>query len=181
MPADDSWGRLSDFAFDIGEHQRASEAVVRAATELAHELGARTTRSSVHLHYTFDYHDKASGVVSYLAGLGIDPTLGPLPLRLRGRQHERCTLLRGVSTRPLAFGMWPVRSRCRRGSSPAQRGVKASCELRSSAPPSAELTPDAIFFGQLGRPTWTPSAFFNPATLPPLPMSTYARPRHGRR
>lgn len=75
VPADDSWGRLSDFAFDIGEHQRASEAVVRAATELAHELGARTTRSSVHLHYTFDYHDKASGVVSYLAGLGIDPTL----------------------------------------------------------------------------------------------------------
>lgn len=75
VPADDSWGRLSDFAFDIGEFQHPSEAVIRAATELAHELDARTTRSSVHLHFTFDYHDKASGVVSYLAGLGVDPTV----------------------------------------------------------------------------------------------------------
>lgn len=74
VPADDAWGRVSDFAFDIGEHRHETEETIRAATEFAHERGARTTRSSVHLHYTFDYHDKASGVIAYLAGLGVDAT-----------------------------------------------------------------------------------------------------------
>jgi len=74
VPADDTWGRLSDFAFDIGEHQRASESSIARAVQFAEERGARTTRSSVHLHYTFDHHDKASGVLAYLSGRGIDPT-----------------------------------------------------------------------------------------------------------
>lgn len=74
VPADDVWGRLSDFAFDIGEYHRASEATIAAAVTFAEQHGARTTRSSVHLHFTFDRHDKASGTVAYLAGLGIDST-----------------------------------------------------------------------------------------------------------
>jgi len=75
VPADDTWGRLSDFAFDIGEHQRASSQLIRAAEDFAHAHGARTTRSSVHLHYTFDRHDKATGATAYLALEGVDPTL----------------------------------------------------------------------------------------------------------
>lgn len=74
VPADDTWGRLSDFAFDIGEYQRAPESLVREAMEFAQARGARTTRSSVHLHFTFDQHDKASGVLAYLSALGEDPT-----------------------------------------------------------------------------------------------------------
>jgi len=74
VPADDSWGRLSDFAFDIGEYQRAPETAIREAVEFARAAGARTTRSSVHLHYTFDHHDKASGVLAFLSSNGVDPT-----------------------------------------------------------------------------------------------------------
>jgi len=74
VPADDTWGRLSDFAFDIGEYRKAPESLVGEAVEFALARGARTTRSSVHLHYTFDQHDKATGVLAYLSGLGVDPT-----------------------------------------------------------------------------------------------------------
>src|SRR6187402_940438 len=51
VAADDSWGRLSDFAFDIGEHQRVSESSIGEAIAFAEARGARTTQSSVHLHY----------------------------------------------------------------------------------------------------------------------------------
>jgi HAD superfamily hydrolase (TIGR01484 family) len=74
VPSDDVGGRLTDYTFDIGEHHRASEATISAARRIAHEAGARTTRSSVHLHFTFDRADKASGALSYLLSRGQDPT-----------------------------------------------------------------------------------------------------------
>ena len=74
--ADDVGGRISDFAFDIAEHHRVAPEVVRAVSALAHEHGARTHSSSVHLHITFDADDKATGVVRLINMLwGTDPTL----------------------------------------------------------------------------------------------------------
>jgi HAD superfamily hydrolase (TIGR01484 family) len=72
--ADDSAARRSDVAWDIGE--RATLPAARADL-IAGEIlrsGARTTRSSVHDHATFDADDKASGAVRFLAEeLGDDP------------------------------------------------------------------------------------------------------------
>jgi HAD superfamily hydrolase (TIGR01484 family) len=63
---DDVGGRRSDVTWDIGEHVHLSpERVDRIATSIL-RLGARTTRSSVHVHATFDVDDKASGSVSFL-------------------------------------------------------------------------------------------------------------------
>lgn len=74
VPADDVGGRVSDFTFDIGEHERATEETISAAQTLARNAGARTTRSSVHLHYTFDRSDKATGALAYLRASGSEPT-----------------------------------------------------------------------------------------------------------
>lgn len=74
VPADDTRGRVTDFAFDIGEHERASEDLIARATNFGRARGAHTTRSSIHLHFTFDRHDKASGTLAFLASLGEDPT-----------------------------------------------------------------------------------------------------------
>lgn len=76
VPADDVGGRITDFTFDIGEHQRAPEELVERATLLGRAAGATTFRSSVHLHFGFDRDDKASGVLRFLRSrLGVDPTL----------------------------------------------------------------------------------------------------------
>lgn len=72
--SDDVHGRVSDFTFDIGEHERVSEETIGVVRQFAHQAGARTTRSSVHLHYTFDRNDKATGVLRYLRESGEDPT-----------------------------------------------------------------------------------------------------------
>ena len=65
---DDVAGRRSDITWDIGEHQYlAMDRVDRIVAIILH-AGARTTRSSVHVHATFDVDDKASGAISFLAG-----------------------------------------------------------------------------------------------------------------
>jgi len=72
--ADDVAARRSDVTWDIGERVRLpTDRVDLIAREiLAH--GARTTRSSVHLHATFDEDDKASGSVELLArSFAVDP------------------------------------------------------------------------------------------------------------
>ncbi len=75
VPSDDCHYRWTDFTFDIGEHERADEADIRVATELGFAARARVTRSSIHLHLSFDRHDKASGAVAFLArSLGEDGT-----------------------------------------------------------------------------------------------------------
>lgn len=75
VPADDVNGRVTDFAFDINEHQRASDDLIDRAVALGRAAGASSFRSSVHLHFTFDRLDKASGALRYLRlRHGIDPT-----------------------------------------------------------------------------------------------------------
>ncbi|NLE88874.1 MAG: HAD-IIB family hydrolase [Myxococcales bacterium] len=75
VPADDVNGRVTDFAFDINEHHRASEELVAAAVARGRAAGAATFRSSVHLHFTFDRLDKATGALRYLRlRHHVDPT-----------------------------------------------------------------------------------------------------------
>ena len=64
--ADDVHARRSDVAWDIGERVKLAGDRVSALARLVVAHGARTTRSSVHLHATFDGDDKASGVVRFL-------------------------------------------------------------------------------------------------------------------
>jgi hypothetical protein len=62
---DISW-RRSDVTWDIGEHMRLPSERVELISDAILRAGARTTRSSVHVHATFDVDDKASGAVSFL-------------------------------------------------------------------------------------------------------------------
>lgn len=72
--ADDNEGRRADVAWDIGERVTLPETDVASLGRIVVEAGARTTRSSVHLHATYERDDKASGVVRFLASrLGVDP------------------------------------------------------------------------------------------------------------
>lgn len=72
--ADDNAARLTDCTFDIGEHRRESQEVIARARALAHQLGARTFLSSIHLHLTFEGHDKASGFCAWACRRGADAT-----------------------------------------------------------------------------------------------------------
>jgi HAD superfamily hydrolase (TIGR01484 family) len=64
--ADDTAARISDVAWDIGERVHLPETRIERLAECVLEAGARTTRSTVHLHATFDGADKASGAVGLL-------------------------------------------------------------------------------------------------------------------
>lgn len=72
--SDDAGGRVTDHTFDIGEFNRAAPEEIETARGYAAARGARTTRSSVHLHVTFDAMDKATGAVHFLKRLGYDST-----------------------------------------------------------------------------------------------------------
>jgi hypothetical protein len=63
---DDVASRRADVTWDIGERVTLDRVTVDriAAVIVAH--GARTTRSSVHIHATYDGDDKASGAVRFL-------------------------------------------------------------------------------------------------------------------
>jgi HAD superfamily hydrolase (TIGR01484 family) len=74
-PADDVRARISDRTFDIGEFRQVAPERVAEASAFLREQGARVFVSSVHLHATFDYADKASGAVRLLAAdSGLDAT-----------------------------------------------------------------------------------------------------------
>lgn len=74
-PADDASSRLSDFTLDIGETMSVSGDRVAEITAFVRARGARVTRSSIHLHMTFDTDDKASGVLRFLSQIySKDPT-----------------------------------------------------------------------------------------------------------
>lgn len=74
-PADDVRARISDRTFDIGEHRHVAPERVEEAASYLREQGARVFVSSVHLHATFDYADKASATVRLLAAdSGLDAT-----------------------------------------------------------------------------------------------------------
>jgi HAD superfamily hydrolase (TIGR01484 family) len=64
--ADDVRARRTDVAWDIGERHVLPADEVEALARLVVSHGARTTRSSVHLHATFDRDDKASGAVRFV-------------------------------------------------------------------------------------------------------------------
>lgn len=57
--SDDSSLRITDLAFDVGEHQHLSPAEINALTARCRELGAKTLVSSVHAHAFFHGADKA--------------------------------------------------------------------------------------------------------------------------
>lgn len=72
--SDDVEARVSDVTWDVGERVRLPEDRIAAIVSEIRAYGARTTRSSVHLHATFDVDDKASGVVGFLRDrFGEDP------------------------------------------------------------------------------------------------------------
>lgn len=72
---DDNFGRITDRTLDIGEEHQAPAETVAALHAAARRAGARSHASSIHLHVTFEVHDKASGVVALLARrFGVDAT-----------------------------------------------------------------------------------------------------------
>jgi HAD superfamily hydrolase (TIGR01484 family) len=65
--------RRSDVTWDVGERVRLPDDRVRAIASVIEDAGARWSRSSVHLHATYDADDKASGVLRFLrAHLGVE-------------------------------------------------------------------------------------------------------------
>ena len=71
--ADDNHGRVTDIAFDIGEHRSVDRAVVASARRLAHARGVRTFASAIHMHLTLDAFDKATGFAALARARGMDP------------------------------------------------------------------------------------------------------------
>jgi len=79
MLSDDAHARRADVAWDIGERVTLAASDVDALARIVVDAGARTTRSTVHLHATFERDDKASGAVRFAnARFGTDAavTLG---------------------------------------------------------------------------------------------------------
>ncbi len=66
MLADDVHARRSDVTWDIGERVRLPSEDVERLASIVIAAGAHTTRSTVHLHASFERDDKASGVVRFL-------------------------------------------------------------------------------------------------------------------
>ncbi len=64
--ADDARARRCDAAWDVAERQRVDAKDVAELTRLILAEGARTTRSSVHVHATFESDDKASGAIRFV-------------------------------------------------------------------------------------------------------------------
>jgi HAD superfamily hydrolase (TIGR01484 family) len=64
---DDVDARRSDVTWDVGERVRMPEDRIRLIVAAIEDAGARWSRSSVHLHATFDTDDKASGALGFLA------------------------------------------------------------------------------------------------------------------
>ena len=64
--ADDVHARRSDVAWDIAERVRLEPRVVEELAALVVAGGARTTRSSVHLHASYERDDKASGAIRFV-------------------------------------------------------------------------------------------------------------------
>ena len=76
---DDRSARRSDVTWDIGEAERLPEDRTSAIVREIEGAGARWSRSSVHLHATFDADDKASGAIRFCvrelgAGAGSAPS-----------------------------------------------------------------------------------------------------------
>jgi len=76
VPADDVPLRISDYTYDIGEHQLVPSDRIQQVRDFAEARGAFTLASSVHLHVGYDREDKASGIVRLIRELsGADPSV----------------------------------------------------------------------------------------------------------
>jgi HAD superfamily hydrolase (TIGR01484 family) len=72
--ADDVHARRSDVTWDIGERALVPEEEIAKLARIVVDAGARTTRSTVHLHASFERDDKASGALRFVRDqLGEDP------------------------------------------------------------------------------------------------------------
>lgn len=72
--ADDVRFRRSDVAWDVGEHVTVPEPRIVELGRLIVASGARTTRSTVHVHASFERDDKASGALRFVRErFGEDP------------------------------------------------------------------------------------------------------------
>ena len=72
--SDDVHARRSDVTWDIGERVVVPEDRITALARLVVAAGARTTRSTVHLHASFERDDKASGAIRFVRErFGEDP------------------------------------------------------------------------------------------------------------
>jgi HAD superfamily hydrolase (TIGR01484 family) len=75
VPASDVHLRRTDYTFDIGETRNVDKALVDQVEDFARLHGARTVRSSVHLHVCYDGSDKGSGAVrAIVTAFGLDAT-----------------------------------------------------------------------------------------------------------
>ncbi len=109
---DDIAGRRSDVTWDIGERAHPPRECVDRIAEVVHCSGARATRSSVHLHATFDVDDKASGAISFLTRvLGEDAGSAILDYAFVGDSGNDAACFAGFA---LTFGVANVRSSLRR-------------------------------------------------------------------
>lgn len=98
-PTEDMPDRISDYTFDIGEYHQVDSETVARAQALALKAGARTVRSSVHLHISFDGSDKASGAVAFLRSrFGIDPTVARLRWAFIGDSENDAACFAGFKT-----------------------------------------------------------------------------------
>ena len=73
--SDDAHHRKTDVAWDIGEHVTVDTALVEKAMGVIERESAYATRSSVHLHASYDVCEKADGVLWFASDvLGLDVT-----------------------------------------------------------------------------------------------------------
>lgn len=138
VPADDVSGRVSDYTFDIGEHECVSDRLIQDAQALAERQGARTTRSSVHLHFTFDRVDKATGALSYLQSQGLDATVARRSFAFIGDSENDAPCFNafsttvGVANLRGAFSLRPRYRTEERASAGFRRFAVRLCELRAA-------------------------------------------------
>jgi HAD superfamily hydrolase (TIGR01484 family) len=110
--ADDVAARRSDVTWDIGERVKLPDDRVELLAKEIVAYGARTTRSSVHLHATFDEDDKASGAVELLGRVfGVDAGAALATFAFIGDSGNDAACFAAFTT---TFGVANVRAHARR-------------------------------------------------------------------
>jgi hydroxymethylpyrimidine pyrophosphatase-like HAD family hydrolase len=105
---DDAAFRVSDVTWDVGELVTLPDDRVRL---IAHEIakaGARSSQSSVHLHATYDFDDKASGAVRFCGReLGEEPGAATVRFAFAGDSGNDAACFAAFRT---TFGVANVRA-----------------------------------------------------------------------
>lgn len=106
--SDDVDARRSDVTWDVGERIHLPEDRIALLLEEIAKAGARSTRSSVHVHATFDVEDKASGTLRLLASrFGEDVTAARFQYAFAGDSGNDRACFNAFQ---LTFGVANVRS-----------------------------------------------------------------------